>query len=93
MPAIRNTYEELEDQGFVAIGVNMREDSKHVVAFIEEYRLSFPVVIDSEGRVSQRYRVWGVPSNFLIDREGIVQRVHVGQISDAMIRDWVGKLL
>jgi len=93
MPAIRNAYEELEDQGFVAIGVNMREDSKHVVAFVKEHRLNFPVAIDNEGRVIQRYRVWGVPSNFLIDREGIVQRAHVGQISDAMIREWVGELL
>jgi len=93
MPAIRNAYEELRDQGFVAIGVSMREDSKRVVAFIEEHRLSFPVVIDGEGHVIQRYRVWGIPSNFLIDREGIVQRAHIGQISDAMIRDWVRKLL
>lgn len=45
--------------------------------FVEEYRLPFPVGRDSSGSIGASYRVDAVPTNFFIDRQGIlVERVN-----------------
>ena len=46
--------------------------------FLERYPVSYPVLIDTEGATPQEYAVNGMPSGYLIDREGFVREVHVG---------------
>ena len=68
---------------FQLLAVSQDEDgSKKVEPFVRELGLSFPVLIDPERQVGNRFGVWGYPETFVIDRNGyIVERV-IGP------RDW-----
>jgi peroxiredoxin len=83
MPSMQQLYERLKDRGFVLLAVSQDENGKTVVEpFVRELGLTFPVLVDPEHQVGDRYQVWGYPESFLIDREGrIVERV-IGP------RDW-----
>lgn len=76
-------YQQLKDRGFVLLAVSQDEGGQAVVEpFVKQLALSFPVLVDPEHQVGDRYGVWGYPESFLIDREGrIVERV-IGP------RDW-----
>ena len=78
MPAIQKVYEEYRDQGFTVLAVNQRENPGRVVAFMDELGLTFPVPMDRDGRVFERYRVNALPSTFFVDRAGIIQDVTIG---------------
>ncbi len=60
-------------------------------AFIHEYRLSFPIAIDTPGNndyqpITMRdYTMRGTPSLVLIDRDGIIRRHGFGRIDDLML--------
>ena len=76
MPAMQASYEKLRDQGFVVLAVNELEDVEKVAEHIRTHGHTFLVVMDHDNRVANQYGVLGLPSSFLIDRQGIV-REHI----------------
>ena len=96
MPAFQKAYQDYEDQGFAIIAVNAtsQDNSADVAAFIEEFGLSFPVVLDNEGAVNQLYQVRSLPTSFFIDKEGVISEVVIGgPIAEALIRARIEELL
>ena len=93
LPALSTVYQDLKDQGFVIVAVDLGEPAQQVAAFVEEHQLPFPIVLDSDGGVAQQYRVQGVPTSFVIDREGIIREIHIGAKDEDTIRRTVEELL
>ena len=96
MPAIEKVYQAFQAQGLVVLGVNttFQDSESDVAAFVEEFGLTFPILLDREGGVSRRYQMRGLPSTFFIDRQGIIRTVVIGgPMSEAVIQSKVEDLL
>jgi cytochrome c biogenesis protein CcmG, thiol:disulfide interchange protein DsbE len=72
-------------ENFVVLAVNDGEDAETIRPFVTESRLTFPVLLDADGAVAQKYRVQGLPTSFFIDRAGIVRAANMGAMSRAYI--------
>jgi len=77
MPAFENLYRRYRSQGVVVIGVSLDKGADEKVRkFVEEYQLSFPILIDSNGKAERLYPSVSIPFTFVIDKAGrIVARV------------------
>lgn len=64
--------------GFVVIGVNLDEERSAAQRFLKELPASFRIGYDPEGKVAESYQVKGMPSSYLIDRQGRMRVAHVG---------------
>ncbi len=65
------------------LGVNVEPGSPAKVrAFVRELGVSFPILLDPDLAVGKLYRVRGLPTSFIVDREGIVRFREIGY------RDW-----
>lgn len=96
MPAIEKAYRQHKDAGLIVIGLNLtsQDSVSDVRAFVEELGLTFPIVLDRDGGVSQRYQLLGLPSTFFIDRKGVIRSVAVGgPMSEATIQANIEDLL
>ena len=71
----------------VIIGVNLttNDTPTQVPAFVAEFGITFPIVLDETGEVSKMYQVMGLPTSVLIDQEGIIKDMHLGPINKAYI--------
>ncbi len=80
MPDLQATYEELKSQGVVVLGVDFQEDRATVARVAKEAGLTFPILLDMDGQVGVRYRVdvTGHPSNFFVDKSGVIIGSRVG---------------
>ena len=85
MPSMEKLYTEFKDRDFTMLAVDLQEGTKKVRTFKEKFKLNFPILLDSDGRVSLRYGVRSIPTTFLIDRAGHV----IGGALGA--RDWASK--
>ena len=55
--------------------------------------LTFPLLIDENRDATKKYKVFGVPTSFLIDKEGIIRERFFGDLSNVELEKMVGALL
>jgi peroxiredoxin len=59
------------------LALDFMESREKVSAFIASKKVAFPVLLDRSGSVARKYRVVGIPTYVLIDRDGkVVYRDH-----------------
>jgi cytochrome c biogenesis protein CcmG, thiol:disulfide interchange protein DsbE len=80
-PALDALYEELHDRGFEVIAVNVDERRADANAFLSDKPHAMAVVFDAKGTAPSAYGVTGMPTSFLIGRDGRVRFVHIGYTS------------
>ena len=78
MPYIQQVYEDWPEEELVLLIINIQESSSRVAQFMRGEGFSFPVLLDSNGSVAQRYNVQGIPTTFFIDKYGFIQNITVG---------------
>ena len=78
LPALDEIYQELAPMGLKVMAVSVDVVEEDAWDFLARYPVTYPVTIDTEGNVPKAYAVNGMPSGYLIDREGRVRAVHVG---------------
>lgn len=96
MPAIEKMYKEYKDQGFMVLAVNMtyQDDPFAVVPFIEEYGLTFPILLEETGDAASAYQLRSLPSSYFINRNGIINEVVIGgPMSEALLRTRIEEIL
>lgn len=72
-------YQRLRGADFAMLAVSEDEDGATAVRpFIEQMRLTFPVLLDQQGSLPPRYGVTGYPETFIIDRSGRVVNHVIG---------------
>jgi len=75
MPSLNRLFLTLGGPDFTVLGVNIETRSAGARSFAESFELAFPILLDTENRVSELYGVFNIPQSYLIDKEGrILQR-------------------
>ncbi|MFD1130606.1 peroxiredoxin family protein [Paenibacillus provencensis] len=82
MPHMQNIYEDYKDE-VVILGVNLtttEASMEDVGTFIENYGLTFPIILDEQGEVMQTFRVVAYPTTYAVDRDGVIREIFRGAI-------------
>jgi cytochrome c biogenesis protein CcmG, thiol:disulfide interchange protein DsbE len=77
-PAINDLYVELRDRGFDALAVNLDERRKDADQFLTERPHALTVLFDPKGESAISFGLGGMPSSFVVDREGRIRFAHTG---------------
>jgi peroxiredoxin len=78
LPHVQEMYVQYKDRGFTVLAINARESANQARGFINDNNYTFPVLLDRKGEVLQQYGVRGIPSAFIVDTRGVIQKVQVG---------------
>ena len=83
-PYLQALYEERRAEGLEIVGVSMDTgDAKdQVEEFVEEYGVTYSILLDPQMRGMDVYRVLGLPATFLIDREGVLRWIRFGPVGE-----------
>jgi cytochrome c biogenesis protein CcmG/thiol:disulfide interchange protein DsbE len=78
----------------VFLGADYVDTEPEARAYLEKFNISFPNGPDMGTRISQMFRIKGVPETYFIDREGVLQYIQVGPFASiGQIQSIVDKLL
>ncbi len=77
LPTMDKLYREFNDQGFEVVAVNVDKNLNDAKRFLKQHPVSYYLVTD-DGSLPRRYGVKGMPTAYLIDRQGRVRRIHEG---------------
>lgn len=79
IPHFIEMYDELKGKGVEIIGISMdREGDKVVAPFVKDNKMNYPVVIGNDEVASAYGGIRGIPTTFIVDREGRIVKKYVG---------------
>lgn len=93
IPDIEAVYRARRGEGFTVLGVNSHETAGSIAPFASWMGISYPILIDGNGRVEKTYRLVGLPMSLIVDQEGIIQVRHVGLLTQAQLEKYLAALL
>ena len=79
MPLFEKTYVDRKGE-VVVLALDYRETDALVGAFQEDFKVTFPLLMDRDGEVRAQYGAQGLPATFFIDRDGIVRAQNLGPV-------------
>ena len=95
MPLLNDLHKKYKKLGFSVVGVNVEENSRKAKQIVKDVGIKFPILFDTENKVSGLYDVSAMPSTVLIDRSGNMRYLHKGYKPGDMsaYKKWVKKLI
>jgi peroxiredoxin len=78
MPALDALYRKHSARGFAVLGVNKDNTLADAQRFLRRVPVAFPLAEDAKDALARAFDVKAMPSGYLIDRRGIIRRVHRG---------------
>ncbi len=94
MPYIQDAYEKYNQEiEFLMINVIETDTLTKMEEFVEEFELTFPVLLDKKDAVSNLYRVNGYPTSFFINEQGVITEKVLGGMSKPMFNQLIQSLV
>lgn len=85
-PSLEATWEDYRDRGVQFLGANYRDDRAAAGAYVDEFKIGYPSVFDPAGSLAFDYELAGLPTTFIIDREGRIRYRFIGYITRPVLR-------
>ena len=77
-PFMNRLHRELADRGLIVLAINLDEKLEDARAFLAKHPASFALAADPSGQCPRDFGVRGMPSSYLVDRQGMIRHVHLG---------------
>jgi len=80
MPALTKFYKENHgaDSEFEILSVSIDDDTQDAASFAAKQNLNFPVLLDPKHKIATDYEVQGIPTMFVIGKDGKITHGHLG---------------
>ena len=74
MPFFETISQEYKERGVVFLGVAMSDTIEDASDFADSAGVTYPLALDAANEIARDYEVLGLPTTFLIDKDGVIQR-------------------
>ena len=78
LPALNRLSKEFNAKDFGVVAISVDYVDQDAIDFLKRYPVDYPVAIDKTGNLGRDFAVSGMPSGYLIGRDGLIREVHVG---------------
>ncbi|MFL5732454.1 MAG: redoxin domain-containing protein [Chloroflexia bacterium] len=91
IPTLVQTYNETHKPGdpYEIVGIATQSDLQTIQAFAKEFGIQFPIVSDTENRITDLYHVLPIPTSFFIDKYGIIRDIQIGPVDRPQLEKWL----
>lgn len=81
IPDLERLYEAKKSTGFAVLGVDQGQEASPVAAFVSDYRLTYPILLDTSERLSAELGSNGLPTTLVYNRAGRLVDVITGMMA------------
>jgi cytochrome c biogenesis protein CcmG, thiol:disulfide interchange protein DsbE len=95
MRVIEKIFKDYSSAGLVVLGVNVtsQDSIQDVNETVKKYHLTYPILLDEAGHVSELYEMRGIPTSYFIDSNGILRRIQIGEILPKYLDNYLSEIL
>jgi peroxiredoxin len=93
IPELIRFYSRFSPQKVALLAINLQEKPVEVRKFAQKAGMNFPVLTDTTGRVGELYKVYAIPTTYIVDGKGIIRKVIEGSTTWATLETEVKAIL
>ncbi len=93
MPILEAYYQTHQAKGFVVLAIEAGDPKEEVLAFVRQVGLSFPVLLDPEGRSLAAFGNMALPNSYVVDRQGNLRLAWTGPVDQRSLETYLTPLL
>ncbi len=82
MASMEKLYQRFKGKDFEMFAINVDKDISLIKPYLDKYNLTFPVLLDTNEVVKNKYKFIGLPATYILDKTGIILHKAIGP------RDW-----
>ena len=72
IPNLKKLYASMKGKNFELLSIFINESQKRVESFASQYSLPYPVLLDTDASVANKYGIRGVPTKIVIKKDGTI---------------------
>lgn len=92
-PQLVQLSNEYRDQGVEFLGVTERDDTAKARAWVKEFSVPYPSIVDEPGAWADDFAFFGLPDTYVIDRAGVIRWSVFGQTDGDQLRPLINQVL
>jgi cytochrome c biogenesis protein CcmG/thiol:disulfide interchange protein DsbE len=77
-PWMKSLHDRLAPKGLVIVAINLDKDRKSAEEFLSKYPAPFTVAFDPSGKTAKAFKVWGMPTSYVVSPTGAILATHAG---------------
>ncbi|RFU69979.1 TlpA family protein disulfide reductase [Peribacillus saganii] len=92
IPHMQRFYEKNKDKDVIILAVNLTSEENGQAAiekFVKKYDLTFPILLDKEGQVGETYQTFTIPTSYIVDTQGVINKKIVGPMDEEMMTKFI----
>lgn len=93
MPVLEKIVREYKPKGVIFLGIAVDDTEEKMKDFIAKYGVTFPVGLDKTAAIQKSFGLYGIPTTYFIDKQGIINYSHSGSVTEELLRHELDKLL
>ncbi len=93
IPWLEEFHNRYASQGLEIVGVSMDDDVKDVKPFVDKAKMNYPILFGNDAIADAWGGVFGLPTSFMIDRQGKIRATHQGLVGKDVIEKDIRSLL
>ena len=74
------------------LGINEQEHPDEVRAFLDEFNVTYPILLDRSADLAPLYRLMALPVTVFVDRDGILQYHHIGFMTEEQFSNYLREM-
>lgn len=95
MPHMQNYYQSNKDKDIIILAVNLTNQDKGLEVihnFADDYKLTFPILLDEQGSVGSTYQILTIPTSFFINEKGEIHQKISGPMDEETMQKYVNEM-
>lgn len=85
-------YAKKDNVEIVAVNLTFNDNLTNVQNFVKSYDLTFPILLMEEEGLNLTYKVYTIPSTFMINTKGEIEKQILGPLDLDTLRDYITNL-
>jgi len=78
-----------KDIVILAVNIDPQLDVK---SFVDQYKITFPILLDTDDIVNEQYQILSIPTTYFINSNGVIENKYTGSMKLADMKDFTSKL-
>ncbi|MBI4937275.1 MAG: TlpA family protein disulfide reductase [Nitrosomonadales bacterium] len=92
-PIIEKVAHQYSPQKVAFLAIAVDDTEKKAKAFLQKTGLTIPAGLDKTGKIKDDYGLYGMPTTFFISKEGKINHLHAGVVTEDLLKHEIGKLV